>query len=151
MSTATGCRLKNLQSGRETDKSPNIMPKHRIFAGTVLIIRNSGGLFCLCFGAENLRAFIGGKTPTGAERLAKFPFKLGLDLSAEARLVYRADLSQIKSGEVGDSLEALRDVIERRVNLLAWPNLLFNLKKAQLPAGWGVKKRLVVELPGLPM
>ena len=113
------------------------MLKHRIFAGTVLIIGILVAYFVYASEPKIYERLFGGKTPTGAERLAKFPFKLGLDLSGGSHLVYRADLSQIKSGEVGDSLEALRDVIERRVNLLAWPNLLFSLKKAQLPAGWG--------------
>src|SRR3989344_5589228 len=44
------------------------------------------------------------------------PFKLGLDLSGGTQLVYRADVSNIPSADVADSMAALRDTIERRVN-----------------------------------
>jgi len=47
----------------------------------------------------------------------KYPFRLGLDLSGGTHLVYRADVSAVASGEVEDSMEALRDIIERRVNI----------------------------------
>ena len=45
------------------------------------------------------------------------PFKLGLDLSGGTQLVYRADLSAIAGGDAAESMAALRDTIERRVNL----------------------------------
>src|SRR5665811_648190 len=48
--------------------------------------------------------------------VAKYPFKLGLDLSGGTHVVYRADVSQVYDSEVKDSMNALRDVIERRVN-----------------------------------
>ena len=47
----------------------------------------------------------------------KFPFRLGLDLSGGSHLIYKADVAAVPSGQVSDSMEALRDVIERRVNL----------------------------------
>ena len=46
-----------------------------------------------------------------------FPFRLGLDLSGGSHLIYKADLSGVKAGEVSASMDALRDVIERRINL----------------------------------
>ena len=45
------------------------------------------------------------------------PFRLGLDLSGGSHLIYKADVSAIKASDVSDSMDALRDVIERRVNL----------------------------------
>ena len=45
------------------------------------------------------------------------PFRLGLDLSGGSHLIYKADVSAVKSGQVGDSMDALRDVIERRINI----------------------------------
>src|SRR5690242_4122133 len=45
------------------------------------------------------------------------PFKLGLDLSGGTQLVYRADTNAINATDVTDSMAALRDTIERRVNL----------------------------------
>src|SRR3990167_11459373 len=47
----------------------------------------------------------------------KFPFRLGLDLSGGSHLIYKADISAVQSNEVTESMDALRDVIERRVNL----------------------------------
>ena len=125
------------------------MLKHRIFAGTVLIIGILVAYFVYASEPKIYERLFGGKTPTGAERLAKFPFKLGLDLSGGSHLVYRADLSQIKSGEVGDSLEALRDVIERRVNLFGVAEPIVQLEEGSIAGGMGGEKRLVVELPGV--
>ena len=53
------------------------------------------------------------------------PFRLGLDLSGGSYLVYQADVSEIDPGEVRDSMDALRDVIERRINAfgVAEPNV----------------------------
>src|SRR3989344_8698206 len=47
----------------------------------------------------------------------KFPFRLGLDLSGGSHLIYKADVSALEGNQVSESMEALRDVIERRVNL----------------------------------
>ena len=44
------------------------------------------------------------------------PFILGLDLQGGTRLEYEADLSNVPPGEYAQSLEGVRDVIERRVN-----------------------------------
>src|ERR1035437_1514510 len=49
--------------------------------------------------------------------LKSHTFRLGLDLSGGTHLVYKADVSQVPAGQVSDSMNALRDVIERRVNL----------------------------------
>ena len=45
------------------------------------------------------------------------PFRLGLDLSGGSHLIYKADVSGVKAGDITVSMDALRDVIERRVNL----------------------------------
>src|SRR3989344_6170447 len=47
----------------------------------------------------------------------KFPFRLGLDLSGGSHLIYKADVSAVPDNEVSGSMDALRDVIERRVNM----------------------------------
>src|SRR3989338_9612280 len=44
-------------------------------------------------------------------------YKLGLDLNGGTHLVYKADTSKLVDNDVGDAMTALRDVIERRVNL----------------------------------
>lgn len=74
---------------------------------------------------------------------ANFPFRLGLDLSGGTHLVYTADVSAVPDGDVSDSLAALRDVIERRVNLFGVSEPLVQLQDT---AG---DHRLIVELPGV--
>ena len=93
------------------------MPKHRIWTTIILTLGLLIAYFVYASEPKIYEKLFGGRTPVGVEKLANFPFKLGLDLSGGSHLVYRADLSQVKSADVSDSLDALRDVIERRVNL----------------------------------
>ncbi len=82
-----------------------------------------------------------------SEVTGKKPFKLGLDLSGGSYLVYRADVSSLPGGQVGESMDSLRDVIERRVNL-------FGVSEPQVTTeintiGGSREQRLIVELPGV--
>jgi len=75
-------------------------------------------------------------------KLAHFweiPFKLGLDLQGGVHLLYQADLSNISPEDRGSSMEGLRDVIERRVNL-------FGVKE---PVVQVQGERLIIELAGI--
>lgn len=76
------------------------------------------------------------------------PFSLGLDLSGGTHLEYRADVSGVDQVEVRDSMESLRDVIERRVNLfgVAEPNVQTETTRL---GEQGREHRLIVELPGV--
>src|SRR3989344_2814590 len=76
------------------------------------------------------------------------PFKLGLDLSGGTQLVYRADLSAIAGSETADSMAALRDTIERRVNLFGVAEPIVQTQKAGAFAG-APEERLIIELPGV--
>jgi protein-export membrane protein SecD len=76
------------------------------------------------------------------------PFKLGLDLSGGTQLVYRADLSQIPTADALDSMAALRDTIERRVNLFGVSEPLVQTETAGTLTG-NPEQRLIVELPGI--
>jgi len=76
------------------------------------------------------------------------PFKLGLDLSGGTQLVYRANLSAIAASEVPDSMEALRDTIERRVNLFGVSEPIVQTQRGGTLAG-ETEERLIVELPGI--
>ncbi len=67
------------------------------------------------------------------------PFKLGLDLEGGAHLLYQADLSNIEEKEKSASMEGLRDVVERRVNL-------FGVREPQVLVQG---ERLIVELAGV--
>lgn len=77
----------------------------------------------------------------------RFAFKLGLDLRGGTHLVYTADISQVPSGEIQDSLDSLRDVIERRVNLFGVAEPLVQLEQGGVVGGG--EHRLIVELPGV--
>ncbi len=77
-----------------------------------------------------------------------FHFKLGLDLAGGTELVYKADMSQTPSGERKGALEALHDVIERRVNLFGVAEPLVQTEEASALSGT-TEDRLIVALPGV--
>lgn len=52
-----------------------------------------------------------------SEKYLNRPFRLGLDLVGGTHLVYEADLSAVAGQDKASSMEGIRDVIERRVNL----------------------------------
>ncbi len=93
------------------------------------------GIFILAFLAANFvyPQFL--KLPW----LPEIPFKLGLDLQGGTHLVYQADLSNVEEKEKVASMEGLRDVIERRVNLFGVREPLVQVQG----------ERLVVELAGV--
>lgn len=77
------------------------------------------------------------------KKLRDLKINLGLDLRGGAHLVYRADMSQIQSENVDDSLSGARDVIERRVNAfgIAEPQITTNKS--------GDEYRIIVDLAGV--
>ena len=77
----------------------------------------------------------------------KFPFRLGLDLSGGTHLVYQADISALSSDQVEGSMEALRDVIERRVNLFGVSEPVVQIQNSSFVSGGGEK--LIIDLPGV--
>lgn len=77
----------------------------------------------------------------------KFPFRLGLDLSGGSHLVYQADVSALPANQVDDSMNALRDIIERRVNLFGVSEPVVQIQKSSFISGSGEK--LIVDLPGV--
>ena len=48
----------------------------------------------------------------------KYPFQLGLDLAGGTQITYRANVSELDESEVEDAMQALKTVIERRINPL---------------------------------
>ncbi len=78
---------------------------------------------------------------------SRFDFKLGLDLSGGTHLVYDADTSKIPASGVSDSLTALQQVIERRVNSFGVSEPV--VQTEQGGALGGGSYRLIVELPGV--
>ena len=81
---------------------------------TLLILVLAGGIALFVFKSEPR---LNKNFANQSSFFRKFPFRLGLDLSGGTHLVYKADVSAVQEGEIGNSMDALRDVIERRVNL----------------------------------
>lgn len=70
----------------------------------------------------------------------KLPFHLGLDLQGGTHLEYEAELTDIKPQDRGESMEGIRDVIERRVNIFGVAEPMVQVAKGN---------RLIVELAGI--
>lgn len=79
---------------------------------------------------------------------AKYPFKLGLDLSGGSHLIYEADVSGVDTADVSELMNVLRDVIERRVNIFGVSEPIVQIESSSFVADER-KERLVVELPGV--
>lgn len=77
----------------------------------------------------------------------RFDFKLGLDLSGGTHLVYDADTSALNDKK--SSMEALRDVVEKRVNLFGVSEPIVQVEKGGVFGRESGKERLIVELPGV--
>lgn len=71
------------------------------------------------------------------------PFRLGLDLQGGTYLVYDADTSQIPLEKQQESVEGVRDVIEKRVNAFGVAEPLIQTNKS------GDKYRVIAELAGI--
>lgn len=85
---------------------------------------------------------------TEANPLSQYRFKLGLDLAGGTELVYKADMSEVAPSGREDALEALHNVIERRVNLFGVAEPLVQTEHANALAGI-TEDRLIVDLPGV--
>jgi len=105
-------------------------------------------IFILAFLAGNLSYpkyfnqgvdFLNQKLSWKLSHFWEIPFKLGLDLQGGVHLLYQADLSNIAPEDRENSMEGLRDVIERRVNL-------FGVKE---PVVQVQGERLIIELAGI--
>ncbi len=75
------------------------------------------------------------------------PFKLGLDLSGGSRLTYVADVAKLNPADVPDAMSALREVIDRRVNVFGVSEPIVQVERSALSGA--EQNRLIVELPGV--
>jgi preprotein translocase subunit SecD len=112
------------------------MLKRRIIAAIVLVLGIALGY-----------AVFSSEMPGASGFFARHPFKLGLDLSGGSHLVYDADVRTVPANEINDSMDALRDVIERRINLFGVAEPTVQVQTSTLS---GVTlHRLSIELPGV--
>ncbi len=119
-----------------------IMIKKLILAFFILLLGASVALFVyktepkLNKNFETQRAFF-----------KKFPFRLGCDLSNGSFLTYKADVSAVPTGQATESMDALRDVIERRINIFGVSEPVVQVENGGLISGGGEK--LIICLPGV--
>ena len=116
----------------------------KITLAIIILLLGAGIGFFVYKSEANYRRLAPGVTATG---LAKFPFRLGLDLSGGSHLIYQADISLIPAGQVVGSMNALRDVIERRINLFGVSEPVVQVQHGGLVSGSG--EQLIVDLPGV--
>ncbi|HEY4498960.1 MAG TPA: protein translocase subunit SecD [Candidatus Paceibacterota bacterium] len=120
------------------------MFKHRLIALILLIVAAGVGYFVYSTEVPRIPSSVATSTPATASR---FAFKLGLDLNGGSHLVYQADISKVAAGDVAVSMDALRDVIEKRVNLFGVSEPLVQVESGGV--GSTISQKLVVELPGV--
>ena len=77
------------------------------------------------------------------------PFRLGLDLSGGTHLVYQADITKLAAADVADSMTALRNDVERRVNVFGVSEPLVQTEQGAALSSKESAYKLIVELPGV--
>jgi len=78
---------------------------------------------------------------------SSFPYKLGLDLSGGTHLIFQADITDLAVSEISESMSALAQVVERRVNLFGVSEPLVQVEEGGTIGN--KEHRLIVELPGI--
>lgn len=122
----------------------SFMWKYRVSAIALVLCAVLVGFFVYRTETPQQAAEIG---TTTTPVVSRFAFKLGLDLKSGSHLVYLADTSTLKTGEVDGAMETLREVIERRVNLFGVSEPIVQVEKGGVLGGG--ESRLIVELPGV--
>ncbi|MFH1233360.1 MAG: protein translocase subunit SecD [Patescibacteria group bacterium] len=119
------------------------MWKKIVLAFIVLIL--GGGIALFVFKSEPR---LNKNFATTYSFLKNHPFRLGLDLSGGSHLIYKANVSLVPANQVGDSMNALRDVIERRVNLFGVSEPVVQVQHGGFVSGV-TGEQLIVDLPGV--
>jgi len=118
------------------------MWKKIILALTILIFSGAVALFVFKSEPKLNKNF-----ETESSFFKNRPFRLGLDLSGGSHLTYKADISLISPDQVGDSMNALRDVIERRINIFGVSEPVVQVQHSGFVSG--ADEQLIVDLPGV--
>src|SRR3989344_1180596 len=112
----------------------------RLFAVAIFLFGAALGAFHV---PQYTNAYLGKIAPFLQIPASFFQFRFGLDIRGGTHLVYQADLASIPAGDKNASMESLRDVIERRVNLFGVAEPVVQIERA------GDDRRLIVELAGI--
>lgn len=110
------------------------MSKYKIFSLLIIVVAILLGWFVYSTEAD------------GAP--GRFDFALGLDLAGGTHLTYVADTSDLAPQDVDEAMRALRDVIERRVNVFGVSEPVVQVERSIFEEDSSTR-RLIVELPGV--
>ncbi len=82
---------------------------------------------------------------------SKKDFAFGLDLSGGTEIIYEADISEIRLEDVDESLEALRGVLQKRLNTYGTSEVSILIEKPSLFSNYDGKllRRIIVSVPGI--
>ncbi len=121
------------------------MDKKRVYITliSILVLAFFAGTLSYPNYVNNGIDFLNGQFKLGFPHFWQIPFKLGLDLKGGTRLVYEADLSKIDKKDYSSTMEGLRDVIERRVDLFGVQEPVVQTQNI------GSHYRLNIELAGI--
>lgn len=118
--------------------------KRPIFISIIILIIGLGvSLYDYPQGYNNFIDSVNEKLDLAFPKMPEIPFHLGLDLQGGSQLIYQADVSHIDSSEHDDSIEAVRDIIERRVNAFGVVEPVVQTTKS------GENYRVLIELAGI--
>ncbi len=107
---------------------------------SIIILALVAGLFCYPAGYNQLVDKINSSYGWKIGHFPQTEFKLGLDLKGGVHLEYKADLSKIADKDKSATMEGLRDIIERRVNIFGVTEPVVQV--------YGTD-RIAVDLPGV--
>jgi preprotein translocase subunit SecD len=138
-----GLFFKKTESGEKSSYSGKQTKKVRLIILAIFILTILAGSLDYPVLWDKSVNWINSKIGVNIPQFHKIPFKLGLDLQGGTHLVYQADLTTIDAGERDASLEGIRDVIERRVNLFGVAEPIVQINRS------GESYRLIVDLPGV--
>ncbi|MFA6537131.1 MAG: protein translocase subunit SecD [Patescibacteria group bacterium] len=117
--------------------------KVRLTVAMILIVAVVMGIFNWSVPFDRTMDYLNDKIGTAFPHFKNVPFHLGLDLQGGTHLVYEADTSKVDFGNKAESVEGVRDVIERRVNAFGVAEPLVQVNTA------GSHYRVIVDLAGV--
>lgn len=117
----------------------------QIFAGIIILIA-IGGMIDAGQQYNQATQWVADKTGNTIQlpKTKELPFNLGLDLQGGTHLTYRADVSDIPQERRESAVQGVRDVIEKRVNVLGVSEP--NIRTTKTQEG---SYRIVAELAGI--
>lgn len=115
-------------------------PMVRLFAVAIFLFGAILGVFHI---PQYINPYLGKIAPFLQMPTSFLPFRLGLDIRGGTHLVYQADLASVPAADKSASMDSLRDVIERRVNLFGVAEPVVQIERS------GEERRLIVELAGI--